>query len=381
MAKLSVRDLDLQGKRVLIRVDFNVPREGRQGRRRPPHPGGAADDPAHPREGGKAVLDEPPRPARRQAEREVLAQARRAAGSGAARQAGRLRRGPRAACVDAAREPPLPQGRGEERRRLGQASSPKLGDVYVNDAFGTAHREHARTFGVPQVLQGKPRRRLPDREGAQVPRQGADEPRQRPFVAILGGARSPTRSTSSSSSLEKADTLLIGGGDGLHLLKAQGKEVGRARGRDGQARPREEDPAREGRGIDRCPSTTSSPTRSTRRRRRRSSTATSPTAGRLRHRPEAVELFKQEIAKAKTIIWNGPMGVFEKEPFAAGTKAVAAAPSRRLQGRTTHHRRRRHRGGGRADRPGRQGQPRLAPAAARRWSSWRERSFSAIAAS
>ena len=103
----------------------------------------------------------------------------------------------------------------------------KLGDVYVNDAFGTAHREHASTFGVPQAMQGKPRviGFLIQKE-LKFLGDAVSNP-QRPFVAILGGAKVSDKIKVIEKLLGKADTLLIGGAMAYTFFLAQGKKVGK----------------------------------------------------------------------------------------------------------------------------------------------------------
>src|SRR5437762_4827289 len=104
----------------------------------------------------------------------------------------------------------------------------KLGDVYVNDAFGTAHREHASTFGVPQAMQGKPRviGFLIQKE-LKFLGDAINNPR-RPFVAILGGKKVSDKIEVISKLVEKADTLLVGGAMAYTFFLAQGKQVGKS---------------------------------------------------------------------------------------------------------------------------------------------------------
>src|SRR5687768_1572908 len=117
--------------------------------------------------------------------------------------------------------------KGEEKNDPNFAAQlAKLGDVYVNDAFGTAHREHASTFGVPQIMQGKPRviGFLIQKE-LKFLGEAVTEP-QRPFVAILGGAKVSDKIKVIEKLLEKADTLLIGGAMANTFLLASGREMG-----------------------------------------------------------------------------------------------------------------------------------------------------------
>ena len=201
----------------------------------------------------------------------------------------------------------------------------KLGDVYVNDAFGTAHREHASTFGVPQALAGKPRviGFLIQKE-LKFLGDAVTKP-QRPFVAILGGAKVSDKIAVIEQLLAKADTLLIGGAMAYTFFLAQGKTVGKslveadkvelAKSLLEKAKGRIKLP------IDSVVSD------------KMSDDAVTQIVGEnipgelmgFDIGPKTIELYKAEILKSKTVIWNGPMGVFEKKPFAAGTKAIAHA--------------------------------------------------------
>lgn len=201
----------------------------------------------------------------------------------------------------------------------------KLGDVYVNDAFGTAHREHASTFGVPQLMQGKPRvigfliqkelKFLGDAISNPV----------RPFVAILGGAKVSDKILVIEQLLDKANTLLIGGAMAYTFFLAQGKEVGKSlveRDKVDLAR----DLLKKAGGKIRLPVDTVVSDQMT------DDAITSVVEGAIPADKEGFDigpktsaLYSEEIARAKTVIWNGPMGVFEKKPFQAGTKSVAQA--------------------------------------------------------
>jgi phosphoglycerate kinase len=216
--------------------------------------------------------------------------------------------------------------KGEEKNDPNFAAQlAKLGDVYVNDAFGTAHREHASTFGVPQLMQGKPRviGFLIQRE-LKFLGEAITEP-QRPFVAILGGAKVSDKIKVIEKLLERADTLLIGGAMANTFLRAQGREMGNsmvetdavdlARQLIAKARFKLKLP------IDSVISSEIT------------DEADTQVAGgdvpagmmALDIGPETARLYRDDITKAKTIIWNGPMGVFEKEPFADGTQEIAEA--------------------------------------------------------
>lgn len=200
----------------------------------------------------------------------------------------------------------------------------KLGDVYVNDAFGTAHREHASTFGAPQAMQGKPRV-----IGFLIQKEltflgDAVSKPTRPFVAILGGAKVSDKIQVIENLLSKADTLLIGGAMAYTFFLAQGKTVGGSlveKDKVDLAKSLLEKAGGKLKlpvdtvvadGID--------------------STSTSVVEGNIPDGkagfdigPKTAAMYKAEIAKSKTVIWNGPMGVFEKKPFQSGTKGVAEA--------------------------------------------------------
>jgi phosphoglycerate kinase len=201
----------------------------------------------------------------------------------------------------------------------------KLGDVYVNDAFGTAHREHASTFGAAQNMQGKPRviGFLIQKE-LKFLGEAVSSPK-RPFVAILGGAKVSDKINVISQLLAKADTLLIGGAMAYTFFLAQGKQVGKSLVEPDKVELAKELLAKAGNRL-RLPVDTVIADGF-------DSTATSIADGGnipadksgFDIGPKTVELYKAEIAKAKTVIWNGPMGVFEKPQFANGTNAVAQA--------------------------------------------------------
>jgi phosphoglycerate kinase len=200
-----------------------------------------------------------------------------------------------------------------------------LGDVYVNDAFGTAHREHASTFGAPQAMAGKPRviGFLIQKELAFLG-EAISHP-QRPFVAILGGAKVSDKINVIEQLLGKADTLLIGGAMAYTFFLAQGKQVGKSLVERDKVDLAKSLLAKAG-GKIKLPVDTVISNEMT------DTAQTSIVEGNIPADMEGFDigpktraLYAAEIAKAKTVIWNGPMGVFEKKPFAAGTRAVAEA--------------------------------------------------------
>jgi phosphoglycerate kinase len=201
----------------------------------------------------------------------------------------------------------------------------KLGDAYVNDAFGTAHREHASTFGVPQALAGKPRviGLLIEKE-LKFLGDAVTNP-QRPFIAILGGAKVSDKINVIEQLLGKADTLLIGGAMAYTFFLAQGKRVGRSLVEKDKVELAKSLLAKAG-GKIKLPVDTIVSDKMT------DDAVTSVVEGNIPDNlegfdigPKTMALYVAEIAKAKTVIWNGPMGVFEKRPFAGGTEAVAQA--------------------------------------------------------
>ena len=202
-----------------------------------------------------------------------------------------------------------------------------LADVYVNDAFGTAHRAHASTEGVARILPGVCGFLIA--KELEIMGKALDDPK-RPFVAIIGGAKVSTKMTVIENLARKVDTLIIGGGMIYTFLKARGIEVGRSLVEEkfiGQAGEIWEELAAMPHlklvtpvdavitaelvagaasrivPIDRMPADMMG----------------------VDIGPETVELFKAAIGSAGTIVWNGPLGVFELEPFDRGTNEIARA--------------------------------------------------------
>jgi phosphoglycerate kinase len=200
-----------------------------------------------------------------------------------------------------------------------------LGDVFVNDAFGTAHRAHASTEGVTRYFRQCAAGYLMQRELKYLGTALADP--QRPFVAILGGAKISGKIDVISNLMDKVDAILIGGGMAFTFFKAMGKEIGKSLLESDKidlakeiltkadeknvnfmlpqdvvvAPEAKEDSASHVVGMDAIP----------------------PGLQGLDIGPGTVEAFSGELKKAKTVVWNGPMGVFEVPKFAAGTIKVA----------------------------------------------------------
>ena len=221
---------------------------------------------------------------------------------------------------------------GEEKRD--EAFCKKLAEgveVYVNDAFGTAHRSHASTAAIVEYgfVKTAVCGFLIEKE-LSVMADALEHP-VRPFVAILGGAKIADKLNVISNLLEKCDTLIIGGGMAYTFKKAMGEEVGKSLVDDSKigycldmmkkakdlgkklllpidtivaaSFPNPIDAPIEVAAVDKIPADMEG----------------------MDIGPKTRELFAKEIASAKTVIWNGPMGVFENPTLAAGTKAIAEA--------------------------------------------------------
>ena len=212
----------------------------------------------------------------------------------------------------------------------------KLGEAYVNDAFGTAHRAHASTAGVAALLPAYAGY-LMQREVGQRSRACWMSP-QRPFVAILGGSKVSDKIKVIDALMDKCDTLIIGGGMCFTFLLAQGKQVGTSlKEEDWVERAAAMLRKAEERGVklllpvdvvcaDKFAEDANTKTVSV-------DDVPADMMG-LDVGPETAKLYAQAISQAATVFWNGPMGVFEMEAFAAGTKAVAEAVAENQQGDT-----------------------------------------------
>jgi phosphoglycerate kinase len=201
-----------------------------------------------------------------------------------------------------------------------------LADAYVNDAFGSAHRAHASTEGVAQAMKGKGAPAvagfLMEKELAYLG-QALEAP-ARPFVALLGGAKISDKIGVISSLLGKVDALLIGGGMANTFLKAQGFEVGRSLVEEESVPLAHEILAGAGRKLVLPEDVVVADEFAAQAASRTVPASEVPEAWRILDiGPLTVERFGQELSTAKTIVWNGPMGVFEFPRFAAGTIAIA----------------------------------------------------------
>jgi phosphoglycerate kinase len=346
MQKLSLRDLDVLGKRVLVRVDFNVPTETRGGKVR-------VTDDTRIREtlptinylrehGAKTILiSHFGRPKGKPVEKYSLRPigeylhslihhpvifSHDTTGELPRKIIDHMETGDVALLENLRFQP------GEEADDPDFAKAlAELGDVYVNDAFGAAHRAHASTVGITKFVEKSAMGFLMEKELKHL-KEGLENP-AKPFVVILGGAKVSDKIGVLKALMEKADTILIGGAMANTFLKAQGIPVGASRVESDKvdlarelldlAKQRnvkfllpidvvETDEIRAGADM-------------------RNTSRLSPQHG-ISDGWHAVDigaatiaLYQEEIAKAETVLWNGPMGVFEIPEFGEGTIAIAEA--------------------------------------------------------
>ena len=201
----------------------------------------------------------------------------------------------------------------------------RLADLYVNDAFGAAHRAHASTVGVPALLPAYAGLLLRKEVASLSTLLAAPE---RPFVAIVGGAKVSDKLTVIGGLLQRVDTLLIGGGMANTFLLADGYEIGSS-----LAEPDQVEEARRvmraaaERGVAVVLPSDAVIARSLEDPSGTivSTEAVPPTMAIYDIGPETIARFGNEIGEARTIFWNGPMGVFERTAFSTGTRGIALA--------------------------------------------------------
>ncbi len=222
-----------------------------------------------------------------------------------------------------------------EETKNGEAFSKDLAsicDVFVNDAFGTAHRAHCSNVGVAALVDTAVVGYLMQKEIDFL--GNAVENPVRPFVAILGGAKVADKLNVISNLLEKCDTLIIGGGMAYTFLKAKGYEIGKSLVDETKldyCKEMMEKAEKLGKKlllpvdsvmIDDFPNPIDDPTIAT-------TICDADKMGASKEGcdigPKTIELYSEAVKTAKTVVWNGPMGVFENPVLATGTKAVAAA--------------------------------------------------------
>jgi phosphoglycerate kinase len=343
MKKKTVRDIDVKGKRVLVRVDFNVPLKGDKvtddTRIRAALPtiryllekGAAVILMSHlgrPKEGPDPRYSMKPTATRLA---ELLGKpvvfVEDCVGPKAEAAASALKPGD----VLVLENTRFYKGETKNDPKLAEQMA-KLAQIYVDDAFGSAHRAHSSTEGVARLL--------PAVAGFLMEKEldylgGVLENPGRPFVAILGGAKVSDKIGVVSSLLEKADTLLIGGGMANTFLKAKGLVVGDSLVEDEVLGTAKELMVKAGARMLLPVDVVIAQAMEAGAPKQTVAADKVPAGWRILDvGPETVKKYKQALGPAKTVFWNGPMGVFEMPPFAVGTKAVAAVLAD-LKGATT----------------------------------------------
>ena len=342
MAKLTVKDVDLKGKKVLVRVDFNVPVKD----------GVITNDnritAALPtikyilEQGGRAILFSHLGRVKEEADKEGKSLAPVAAdlagklGQDVAFLPGVTRGAELEAAINALEDGQVllventrfedVDGKKESKNdpELGKYWA-SLGDgIFVNDAFGTAHRAHASNVGISANVEKAVAGFLLENEIAYI--QEAVEAPERPFVAILGGSKVSDKIGVIENLLEKADKVLIGGGMTYTFYKAQGIEIGNSLV--------EEDKLDVAKALlEKANGKLILPVDSKEANAFADYTEVKDTEGEavdpgflgLDIGPKSIAKFDQDLTGAKTVVWNGPMGVFENPDFQAGTIGVMDA--------------------------------------------------------
>ena len=198
-----------------------------------------------------------------------------------------------------------------------------LGDVFINDAFGTAHRAHASNVGIASNMNETAVGYLVQKE-LEMLSKGLDKPTS-PFIAIVGGAKVSDKIAVIENLLKKADKVLIGGGMAYTFLKSQGHEIGNSLLEEDYINLAKELLSKSnGKIVLPVDHAISKEYKDNKREITDSIDVPSGFMG-LDLGDKSIELYKKELQGAKTVVWNGPMGVAEFENFKQGTEAVASA--------------------------------------------------------
>ncbi|MCQ2482371.1 MAG: triose-phosphate isomerase [Clostridia bacterium] len=339
VAKKNVEDLDVAGKRVIVRVDFNVPLDKKTGeitddkriKGALPTIKYLVDNNAkvilvshlgRPKNGPEAAFSMKPA-ADRLAELigKPVTLAADVIGEDAKAKAAALKEGEILMLENV-------RFHKEETKNDPKfaAELASMADLYVNDAFGTAHRAHASTAGLANYL--------PSASGYLIQKEldfigGALSNPQRPFVAILGGAKVSDKIGVITNLMDKADTIIIGGGMAYTFIAAKGGSIGNSLFEADKVELAKELMAKaEEKGVKLLlpTDTVVADDFSADANSQIVPTMEIPDGWEgLDIGPETIKTFSDAIAEAKTVIWNGPAGVFEFEKFAVGTKALAQA--------------------------------------------------------
>jgi len=361
MATKTIADIDVTGKRVLMRVDFNVPLDGGRVTNNKRivsslpsikyvlDGGGALVLMSHlGRPEGKGFEEEfSLKPAAERLSellnRPVTLGPPEVVGPGAKKLAAGLKPGnivllenlrfhPGETMPDEAKNNPDGKLTVEQQKTLDEfiAALASLGDVYVNDAFGTCQRKHASMYGTAKAIQA---RGGPAVAGFLVEkeikylRDAVSNP-VRPFVAILGGAKVSDKIKVISSLLKKVDRIIIGGAMAYTLLKSQGVPVGKSLVEEDQVEPMKALLKRAGDKIVLPDDNIVTDNFATGKPQMTDGLGMADDLQGMDIGPDTIKKFSKIIAGAKTVVWNGPMGVFEKPDYAAGTRAIAEAVAR-----------------------------------------------------
>ena len=346
MAKLSVRDVDVRGKRVLVRVDFNVPikedgdkieiTDDTRIREALPTINYLREQKAKTilmshfgRPKGKRVQKYTLRPVADHLHTLIdqpVMFSHDTIGEVPKKMTTGMKDGDVAMLQNLRFQP------GEEANDPKFASAlAEFGDIYVNDAFGAAHRAHASTVGVTMFIDTRAMGFLMEKELKYL-HEELDNP-AKPFVVIMGGAKVSDKIGVLKALMKKADTILIGGAMANTFFKAQGIPIGASRVEADKTNLATEllDLAKESGVnfllpidvIEAQEIKPGAPTRNTSRLSREHGITDGWQAVDIGN--ATIALFQEEIARAKTILWNGPVGIFEIPDFAEGTIAIAEA--------------------------------------------------------